>query len=25
MTTIQQLNDFISNPELNDSIAQIWT
>ena len=25
MITIQALNDFISSPELNDSIAQSWT
>ncbi|WP_433886390.1 class I SAM-dependent methyltransferase [Pseudomonas vranovensis] len=24
MITIQELNDFISNPELNDSIGQVW-
>lgn len=24
MITLQDLNDFISNPELNDSIAQVW-
>jgi predicted O-methyltransferase YrrM len=24
MITIQELNEFIGNPELNDSIAQVW-
>lgn len=24
MITLQDLNDFISNPQLNDSIAQVW-
>src|SRR4051812_43349831 len=24
MITIRELNDFISNPELTDSIAQVW-
>jgi hypothetical protein len=25
MITIQDLNSFISNPQLNDSVAQVWT